>query len=310
MEFDWTVRTVGEWRDWLGKAPRANWMQSWPYAQARHQFDQRFTRQALIRIGGEACGMMAVEEIRLGPLHIVELNRGPLWFTAEPPELWLAEFAALFARTFPARWLRRRRWLPEWTASEKTQQILQRAGFRPTAQSYRTAWVELNRSIADLEADFEKNWRNGLRKAERSGLTTKLDHSGETLDLFLKRYESHVAQKKYRGSSARFIRAEFEQGRPFQDGFLLWAFDEIVPVGAIYVAIHGRTASYRFGWSTDEGRKVNANTLLLARALVALQERRVERFDVGGLLPGEADGLTKFKRGMGGRESELPGIFR
>lgn len=310
LSFDWTERSPAEWRQWLARAPRANWMQSPPYAGARRRLDQRHSRWALIRDDAVPVGMMALEEIRLGPLHIIELRRGPLWFAAEPPERWFREFAELFDRTFPARWLRRRRWLPEWEHSERAIELLREAGFAPTEQGYHTSWIDVTRPWEQIESSFHKKWRNGLRKAERSGLLVKLDGRGETLELFVKRYEEHLRRKRYHGSSPAFVRAEFLEARASKDALLLWAFDEVVPVAAVVIAFHGVTASYRFGWSSPAGRAKNAHSLLLARAIALSQERGLQRFDLGGLLPGEADGLTEFKRGLGGQEVRLVGMFK
>lgn len=302
--------TVGAWRDVLSQAPRANWMQSWPYAQASFLRDQKSTRLALIRDRGGPVGAMALQEIKLGPVHLLNLNRGPLWFVENPSQENLDDFSGLFNEQFPRKLFRRRRWMPEWDRSEPAKNLLQGLGFHLLPQTYETIWMDLTKSEVELRLNLKQKWRNGLHKSERAGLEVISDWQGKNLDLFLQNYEKHKAQKRYSGPTSLFVKEEFRNALPFGDALLLWAHRNSEPIAGIMILLHGQTASYRVGWNTLSGRSCNAHYLLLWQSLQILKVKGLRAFDLGGIKPGEAEGLTRFKQGLGGIETPLLGFFR
>lgn len=77
----------------------------------------------------------------------------------------------------------------------------------------------------------------------------------------------------------------------------------------IFVVRHGDTATYLIGWTGADGRRLRATHLLLWQAMEALASDGVRRFDLGGINPEKAPGVTLFKRGFGGQEYELVGTY-
>ena len=313
MEFDWTTRTVKEWRTFFEEVPRYNVLQSMPHARALRMLDQKVTRYALIKRGVEAVGIMAIQEIKLGPIHVVDLYRGPLWFETNPPIEWLSEFADLFSKTYPKRIFRRRRWLPEWPDSPETQRLLGEHGFKSTSQTYETVWLDLTHSETVLRSRLKSKWRNQLNKGERTKIAVKFDWSGVTADRFLRQYGVDLSTKKYRGRNPKFIKEEITAAFHFREVVIGWAFhpgSEKVPIAAVLIFVHGRSASYRSGWTTDIGRASNAHNVLLWEASKMLKDKGLRFFDLGGVEPMTAEGLTHFKHGMGGEDFQTPGIFK
>lgn len=310
MKFDWTERTIGEWRDLLTRCPRANWMQSWPYAHATFRRDFKTSKLAVILKDGVVLGMMAVQEIKLGPLHFVELHRGPLFFFSSPPDEIFQEFAELFRRTFPKSLFRRVRCMPEWHESENAENIMLTAGFKKTKQSFQTIWVDLEAPLDVLRSRLKQKWRNSLNKSERVGLEIKMDPKGSNIDFFLKKYEEHKKAKNFRGPSTAFIKEEFLAALKLGDTFTLWAKLKDELVAGVLIAIHGQTASYRIAWNTDLGRETNAHYLLIWKSISMLQERGLTKFDLGGIKPEEDPGVTKFKQGLGGEDFQFLGIWK
>jgi hypothetical protein len=311
MELDWTTRPVQEWHGMLKKVSRGNWLQSLPFARAAGLVDRQATRFAVVRSEGHDVGVMAMQEVRLGPIHFLNLYRGPLWFDADPPEEHLKEFAALFNKAFPRRLLRRRRWLPEWPDADSAKTILSECGFRPNAQTFETVWLDLQKSEAALRSDLDGKWRNSLNKGERSDITIVADTKGATADLFLHFYEIDRKLKKYRGRTANFLKEEISSAAKLREAVILWAQNkEKKPIAAILVIIHGQSATYRIGWTTDLGRAANAHNVLLWEATKRLKESGLRFFDLGGVEPVGAEGLTQFKKGMGGQEVKLLGVYK
>lgn len=284
-------------------------MQSWPYAKASAARDYRISRLAVIKKNSQEIGLMVVQEIRLGPIHLVELNRGPLWFSDKNENENLKEFAALFNKTFPKRFLRRRRWIVESGASVEKESILAEAGFKKLPQTYETIWLDLRKSVDVLRSELHQKWRNALNKAEAANLEVVFDDLGEKSRIFFEQYARQKAQKNYRGTSSKFLQVELMESLVALDGFLLFAKEEKTIVAGVMVAMHGNSASYRAGWTTDRGRELNAHSLLLWKSMLKCQEKGLQSFDLGGVIPGEAEGLTQFKKRMGGEAFPCVGIF-
>lgn len=302
--------TVGQWREFLEQSPQANWMQSWSYARACYRRDAKRTRLFTLRHRGGPVGFFALQEIKLGPVHVWNLPRGPLWFQAEVEESWLASFASEFSSQFSDRWWRRRRWLPEWEENGKARDILSSVGFQALPQSFETLWVDLTKPLPTLRENLDQKWRNGLHKSERSSLDIEVDRRATNLEHFLKRYEFHKIQKGFQGPTSAFFQEEIQNSLQFQDAFLLWARCQGEIVAGAYFLRHGRNLSYRLGWNTERGRQLNAHYGLLWRALEVAHQLELKAFDLGGVKPIEAPGVTHFKRGLGGRPSRLLGLFR
>ena len=112
MEFDRSPLSHERWRDLLRESARANLLQSWPYAVAARLQDQMMSRRGLIMEAGRMIGFMQIQEIKLGPIHVVKLYRGPLWLKAGPPGP-LAGVPRRFQSSLPPRLGRWRRALFE-----------------------------------------------------------------------------------------------------------------------------------------------------------------------------------------------------
>lgn len=309
MDIEWRERRVEEWRAYLQKVPRTNYLQSVPFARAVLDQDKKQTRIGLLHRGGSEVGIMAVNELRVGPLSFVDLFRGPLWFAEDPGEDLLREFARAFDREFPRSLLRFRRWLPEWPDGDVARRVLAECGFRPRRQDYETLIVDLSPSEEQILQAMRGNWRNQLRQAERAGVGTSVDTKGSTAKLFLHRYDQDRKERKYYGRPKAFMRSEMSLALAYDEMFILWAAHNGRSVAAILVVQHGRTASYRIGWTTPEGRACNAHNLLLWTAVKELKGRGIRYFDLVGVEPGSEAGLTHFKRGLGGAAFKTMGMY-
>ncbi len=301
MEFDWSKRTIGEWRILLQQAEKANWMQTWPYAQAAFKRDFKRSRLALIKKHGQAIGLMAVQEIKLGPVQIINLFRGPLWFSSTPAESIFLEVAEAFRREFPNKILQRLRWMPNWEITPHCKDVLSKIGFKERPEYFLTIWLDLKKPVEELRRDLKQKWRNCLNKSERSNIRIVKDSGTRKLDLFLKYYARHKKIKNFRGPSDAFMKEEISTAFQSGDGFLLWAYFENRPVAGVAILKHGNSGSYRVGWNTDEGRVVNAHYNLLWNAILNLKSSGIEYFDLGGLKPDAAKGISHFKSGLGGK---------
>ncbi|MCB0412052.1 MAG: hypothetical protein KDD22_05965, partial [Bdellovibrionales bacterium] len=283
MQIDWTSKTINDWRNLIKEAPLSNYMQSWAFAKASHSVDQRMTRLGLIIEDNRPIGMMALQEVKLGPVHFIHLNRGPIWFREDPPLEWFQSFTEMLANEYPTRPFRRRRWLPEWKDSRQAADVLESHGFRSMKRNYQTVHLDLRRSEEDLRQGLHQKWRNALNKGERSKLEVVVDLNCRERQLFFKKYQEHRARKKYLGHSPKFLNAEIEAALPFEEAVILWGLDKSQPEAAILITLHGSGGTYRAGWTTENGRILNAHNVLLWNAVQFLKRKGCVIFDLGGI---------------------------
>ena len=170
LQLNFTPRPLSEWKQLLLNVPRSNWMQTWPYAQALFKRDYKISRLATVERDNQTIALIQLQEIRLGPIHFVELQRGPLWMNEQSTLENFRDFALLFRKTFPRRVLRRLRWLPEWEDSPEVQNTLTDFGFKKLKPTFETIFLNLTPPEQTLLALLKPKWRNSLHKARRSHL--------------------------------------------------------------------------------------------------------------------------------------------
>lgn len=307
----WDVGRISEWYSALAEVPRSTLTQCFGYAQAMATVEKWKPRLGLIELADRPVGLVVVMEKRMmGLVRVVRIHRGPLIRPEAAKPAVVAQVLKLLREAYPSGPTRWTAIVPELPATEENAAILRWAGFRRMdGPGYRTIWLDLTQDEATLRRRMAQPWRNALNKAERSGLTVEVDRTGALLPWLLEEYARDKAAKGYRGASAPLLTRMRTGMHKDGDVLILRALLDGAPVAGILVFGHGRAATYQVGWNGPEGRRRNANNLLLWRAVQELKAQGRLRFDLGGILPDQAPGVTAFKRGLGGEEVELVGAW-
>lgn len=310
MQFEWVNLPINQWQDFIGRAGRSNLIQSWPYARASHRHGQVPTRFATINRHGKILGGFQVQVAKaMSFLQVATLDRGPLWFDEHGTQDDWREFLRAFDTAFPRRFGRRRRVMLELEDGEPARKLLREAGFKRVAPGYQTVELDLTRSLDDLNANLKSGWRQSLNKAARAGLTVDIDAGTRHLPWLLARYDTQKADQRFGGAKPDFLTSMAKEAHELGDLMMIRALDSGAPIAAILVFVHGTSATYQVGWTSDRGRSVCATHLLLWTAVGHLQERGIERFDLGGINDASAPGVTQFKQGLNGTAVDLVGIY-
>lgn len=309
----WDVGTVPEWYGLLAACPRSTLTQGFGYSAAQFTVEGWKPRLGIIELADKPIGLVVVTEKRvLGLIRVVRLHRGPLLRPeAQKPAVYAAVLKAL-RQAYPSGPLRWTAIVPELPATDENAALLRWAGWtRVKGPGYRTLWLDLRADEAALRAGLAQKWRNALHQAERAGLTVEIDRDGaQQLGWLLEQYAKDRAAKGYRGPSARLVTRLRTAMHKDGDILLLRALQDGQPVAGVLLLGHGKAATYQIGWTGPEGRRSRAHNLLLWRAALELKRQGRLWFDLGGILPEQAPGVTAFKRGMGGEEVELVGVWR
>ena len=306
-EIVWNQATVADWRRLIAGAVGVTLPQSGAYARAMAATERQVPYFGVIHDAtGEVGCILVLERRALKALARVSIHRGPLWLRPDVPTETVTGALAALRRRWPTRPWRRVSFIPELAAGAASHVLLAEAGYRRVGEGYRSILVDLPASRDALRA----TWRHDLQRAELGGLSVEIDRHGKaTLPWLLQLADLDRKLRGYRGPSAKLALQLMLAARPDGDGVVLVASHGGERIAGILVVRHGDTATYLIGWTGAEGRRLCATHLLLWRAMDVLAADGVRRFDLGGINPEEAPGLSLFKRGLGGREYELIGIY-
>lgn len=245
---------------------------------------------ATIKDGGQPVGRAQLFQRRFGPVRAVWLPRGPVWAPDTPPDLRRAALADL-PRAAP--------WRALWA---NTPEQGRAPGLR-VAPAPLVAELDLTGDGAARRAAQSGKWRNRLCRAEGAGLHVAL----RPLDLrrdapLLMREQAQRRMRRYAGLPARFT-------RHWPAAQTLMATLRTRPDGDVLAfmlfLVHAPTVTYHIGWTGDDGRAVNAHTLLLWRSAQHLACLGLARLDLGICDPARTPGLARFKQGSGARIRRL-----
>ncbi|MDH5723281.1 MAG: peptidoglycan bridge formation glycyltransferase FemA/FemB family protein [Alphaproteobacteria bacterium] len=306
----WNDFSTLNWENYYSSIKKANLLQSSAYGRTCAKMNYQTLRQGIFIIDNQPAALLQILEAGFlnKSVHGVILDRGPLWFGGFGNEEEFALFLQAFRHEFPARFGRRIRFIPEIENKENIVNILTKNGFKKKGEPYKTIWLDIRSDLEALKANLDKKWRNALNKSQKQGLKIIEKQDPNLLAWFLSSYKHDKRERNYQGASLNLLTTltrEFSSGKK---ALTLYALFDETPIAAILIFIHGHSATYQIGYSSDLGRKKNAHNALLWYAIEILKERNICEIDLGGII-GENDGFSKFKRGMGGKTFETPGIF-
>lgn len=311
MRIIWDETTRGEWRELLARVPQSNLLNTWGYAHAVRLHRQMMTRFGVIVVDGQPRGLIEIQEAGLGKLiHALTFHRGPLWLDNPASAQEWQQFLTLYKETFPPRLGRIRRFLPEIEDTPEARTWLDEAGFKRVGEGYETYWLDLRPETDELRKGLKGNWRNHLNRSEENGLMVEEDFTGVRADWLLSRYAADKAERKYDGPQPKFVQQLVNDFISDDGVMILRAHDKGTPVSGIMIFLHGSSSTFQIGWSGDRGRETRAHHLLLWHAITLLKSRGIEWFDLGGINPEDAEGVTKFKGGIGGSHYMTAGLYR
>lgn len=312
-DIKWNCLSLPEWEERFSRIKRSNFLQSYTYAQGASKYYRQKVRWGLIFIDGQEAGLIQLFEagFLFNLFHAVILDRGPLWFDGYGNAPHVQAFFQEFERQFPKRIARKRRILPEIEDGLAANALIKQIGLEKQADKtpYETYWVDLEQEQSDIRTKLNGKWRNALKKAEKSDLRIEWDEKGAFYPWIRVEYGLDKSLRGYGGISPQFL--------DILAPFLLKKNAMIIgkaslngePVAGVILFLHGRSATYQIGWTSLVGRENNAHHLLLWQGLSVLKQRGIFEFDLGGVNNDTAEGIKKFKKGMGGQPYRLIGHY-
>jgi hypothetical protein len=174
-----------------------------------------------------------------------------------------------------------------------------------------TVMLDISLPMSDIRAQLEGRWRTSLVGAEASEMkvhrvgtnegqyrwlldTEKQQRVDKQLEgLPIPFFDMYVQSRKQPAKNILTLRSDLGRDR----------------IAAMMFLIHGEAATYQVGWTSDQGRELNAHHLILWRAIEELRERGIRVLDLGGVNTIRSAGVARFKMRTGGKILTLAGTY-
>jgi lipid II:glycine glycyltransferase (peptidoglycan interpeptide bridge formation enzyme) len=305
------------WNEHWPNARQAPLLQSWEYGEAKSRTQHFRTQRFLLQ--NERLGAVGLLQALVYSLPVIggvaRINRGPV-FLSDFLHISPSREYARGIMTAIRETAKRQRWhilriAPNLLNNEELVPIFTALGFKKQDKlPVSSAVVGLSRTPEQIRAGFHGKWRNLLTKSEKMDLELEIPSLASALPFLINVYEKMQREKNFKGLPTRLIKAiADQQGGHTWNCRILCARHRGVRHGAVMVVGHGDTCTYMIGWTSDDGRSLQANYFLLWRAILLFRDLGYSFFDVGGLGANTAAGVGHFKRGLKGEEYSLLGEF-
>jgi peptidoglycan pentaglycine glycine transferase (the first glycine) len=242
-------------------------------------------------------------------------NRGPV---CDDLKLW-----ALAAEEL-VEYLRRERLTyfdlsPDWIQSPCDSAFLSTSEWQRFDRERASLRLDLKPDTDKLFANFSKNTRYEVRRAERTGATVTPAANEAEINEFLRLYQALAIRKGFQPDTLEHVRRAIHWliDGPSRGALLLARIDGAIRGGAV-IARAGRRCWYIWG-ASEKQPQVNVGHIVQWNALQWAKSHGCTEYDFGGYTPGATSGPAWFKAGFGGsvvrfvapcRRVLRPGNFR
>jgi len=174
--------------------------------------------------------------------------------------------------------------------------------------NWKSSLIDLNKSLDELTFNLKPKWRNSLRKAQKQNIIINRSSNKKEVEVLLKYYLQDVEKKKFKGVNPELIKKMAQLQSDSEKLYVFKAKKDNLEVGSILISKQFKNLIYLIGWSSEEGRKLNVNYLLLWEAINYFKSKECKVFDLGGLI-GNNHPIDFFKLGMNGNYYENSGEY-
>jgi len=165
--------------------------------------------------------------------------------------------------------------------------------------------------ITGLEEDILKQMhsktRYNIRLAERNGVSVKIVNNKDN-DLF-EQFWLLMLETSKRDGFRLHNKEHYRKMLAVEFIRLVGAFYQDKLIAANILSFFGDTATYIHGASSSSNRNLMATYALQWHSIKFAKERKCSYYDFYGIDEEKWPGVTRFKKGFGGKEIEYPGTF-
>jgi hypothetical protein len=192
--------------------------------------------------------------------------------------------------------------VPDWVETPGIElNLFRNAGWEPLGgERTFSLRLDLDKSEDEIFAEFRKNSRYEVRRAERLGVSVTPAASEAEMEEFLRLYARLADRKGFEAQSADDLRGRIRwlTNEDFRGALLLARFENVV-YGGVVIGRAGKRCWYVWG-ASDKHEEFNVGHILQWKALLWAKSHGCVEYDFGGYTPGATSGPAWFKAGFGG----------
>jgi lipid II:glycine glycyltransferase (peptidoglycan interpeptide bridge formation enzyme) len=299
----------------------AQFPQSWAWGEFRISRGQAVKRFALIDDSG---AWLAAAQLEYRPKKIVGgywfAPRGPVLSSHLRPEEKRNVFRAFVEQLqdLPlARWMFLRVEPPVELGNPEG--LIPLALRRNDAQNpMSTIVLDLTPSIEELQSAMHQKTRYNIRVAAKHGVTTRIATHPDDVATFLRLMEETASRDGFVQHDRNYLSATYEALHRVGMARIRLAEKDGKVLSANFEVLYGDTVTYLYGSSSNESRESMAPYALHWDAILEAKRDGYAKYDFWGANPFSKamfaykqswEGITRFKRGWGGRQVDLHGTW-
>ncbi|MEK7127929.1 MAG: peptidoglycan bridge formation glycyltransferase FemA/FemB family protein [Patescibacteria group bacterium] len=175
--------------------------------------------------------------------------------------------------------------------------------------------VDLTPSEEEILSKMHEKTRYNIKLAQKSGVIVLEKDGPDSLETFIKLYDSTQKRQGFFAKSGEYIRTLWETLRPNKMVYLLMAQVDDKPVaGGMFFNFNGVFSFPYGGWSAESREKM-PNNLLHFEAMKLGKKLGCHTYDFWSSYKNKPDasdpwyGTYVFKKGFGGQEVHYPGAY-
>jgi hypothetical protein len=192
--------------------------------------------------------------------------------------------------------------IPDWleTPERSPENRLRDSGWQERGGQRTSLRLDLTKSEDEIFANFRKNSRYEVRRAERMNVSVVPGSTDAEIEEFLTLHSRLAARKGFAAESPEDLRGALRWLTTADSrGALLLACIENQVYGGAVIGRAGRRCWYVWG-AAEKHENFNVGHILQWRALLWAKSHGCNEYDFGGYTPGATSGPAWFKAGFGG----------
>lgn len=181
-------------------------------------------------------------------------------------------------------------------------------------EPWATSIIKLDLSEIELLSRLKQKWRNTLKKGLKICEVKEINDFKDFQNIF-NEYKAYALNTGFKSISEQKC-AEWFRNMYINDNLLsLKVFeasdieDKTKKLGSIGILQFKEKSLYLFGFTTQLGKKYQANSALLWKAIIYSKNNNFKFFDLGGLNKTTPKGIRKFKESLNGLLEKSPGEY-
>lgn len=308
------------WETFQTERTWSQFLQSWAWGDFRASQGNRVKRYALIDDSG---AWLAAAQMEFRSKSVVGgywfAPRGPVFLSRLSPADVRSVFHAFMAQipavTSPAFFWRFEPCV-ELGAPEGLIPLVMRRNDPQNPAS--TILLDLSPDVEQLQAGLHQKTRYNIRVAAKHGVTTRVGTHPDDVRAFLKLMDETATRDKFVQHRSSYLEETYRALERQGMARIRIAERERMPLAAMMEIRYGDTVTYLYGASSSASREYMAPYALHWDAILDAKRDGYAWYDWWGANPESKamfaykpswDGITRFKRGWGGRQVNLYGTW-